>query len=158
MDGSDDRQEPESFIKNSQLLTGLFGYWPDFHDAEILTLTLSVGCAQPWIPGCESPFMDMRVRLCDWNGKTADTLIEMQFTRVQKIEFSNFSYQNSVSELVFELKSRQFSDGRGGLSVPFDFICMEIFANCGVAGSLECGAVEVISISICGEAGSGTSS
>jgi Immunity protein 50 len=96
MSDADGQQEPVTFIKNSRLLTGLFGYWPSFHDAEILSLSLSVGCAKPWIPGCDSPFLDMKVRLFDWNGTTADTLVEMQFRQLRKIELSGFSYQNSV--------------------------------------------------------------
>jgi len=151
MSDDETQSEPAVPIKNSKLLTDLFGYWPDFHDAEILDLAMSVGCAKPWIPGCESPFLDLKALLCDWNGTNARTLVEMKFSSVSQIELSSFSYQNSVCEIIFETKLRQLPDGRGGLSALFDVVCVEIVANCGVAAKLECNVVEVLSALICGE-------
>ena len=145
MKSSGTGRNPATFIKNSRLLTDLFGYWPEFHDAEIVDLFLSVGCAKPWIPGCDSPNIEMKLELCDWNGSTARTLVEMYFGSVREVELTDFSYQNSVEEILFHTEPRQLPDGRGGMSAPFDIVRVEIIANCGLTAKFECKKAEVIS-------------
>ena len=43
----------EEKIQNSHLLTDIFGYWPSFHDAEVLSLTINSKMTNNSIPSAE---------------------------------------------------------------------------------------------------------
>ncbi len=39
--------EPEKLIEGSERLTAIFGYWPSFHDAEVVKFDLWRGDVEP---------------------------------------------------------------------------------------------------------------
>ena len=57
--------DPSPFIEDSHKLTDIVGEWPSFDDAEILRLVLDRGDGSPWIPGSDSPTLDLKLRLAE---------------------------------------------------------------------------------------------
>ncbi|MBL9187435.1 MAG: hypothetical protein JNK23_08165 [Opitutaceae bacterium] len=122
-------------ITGSEKLTDVFGKWPSFHDAEVLSVTAErtdhgaavsavVHLAQP------SAAIDGRGRYV----LTKQMRVVLRFHRCDKIKFANFSPHNVLFELVI---SR--SEGED-FAVEFD-------PTCGFDGSLRCRAVEVVDVS-----------
>ncbi|QNH62281.1 Imm50 family immunity protein [Hymenobacter sediminicola] len=93
-----------SRIINSEAVLQHFGYWPDFHDAEITRVIFEANPGYyPSVTVLLSAFE--RTRETDERGyyrtiKNCD--IKFQFNNIQEMEFGNFSHQNAILCLVFE--------------------------------------------------------
>jgi hypothetical protein len=55
--------DPSAVIANSSKITGIFGYWPSFHDAEVHEFRLSIDSSTPKTYGSDAPAIDMRIHL-----------------------------------------------------------------------------------------------
>ena len=155
-----DRFDPSPLIRNSHKITDIFGYWPTFHDAEIHSLSLSGGVADPCDPKCESPMLDIKIHLWemskDVTGENSfvfekHTLVEMKFRRVEKLELSNFNYQNVIFEMKFGLKPEDLNPIGGGRKPPR--ITVEIEPGFGLCAKFMCQSAEVLSAVPCNEDG-----
>ncbi len=100
--------DPSPFIEGSSKLIEVVGEWPSFDDAEVLSVVLDRGDGMPWNQESDSPTLDLKVRLAE----TGYFVVELRFKRVLKIELKNFSYQNSVQEIVFDRMPERV-DSRG---------------------------------------------
>ncbi|SNS01374.1 Imm50 family immunity protein [Hymenobacter mucosus] len=93
-----------SQIVNAEIVREYFGYWPDFHDAEITKVTFQAH------PGYRASVTFViaafeMTREVDERGHyilTKHCAIEIQFTGIQELTFDYFSHQNVIFELIFE--------------------------------------------------------
>lgn len=96
-----------SRIINSEIVREYFGYWPDFHDAEITKVTFEANSGYwPSVTFLIAAFG--MTKGTDESGHfklTKHCNIELQFAGVHEIEFDGFSHQNVIFDLVFEENS-----------------------------------------------------
>ncbi len=151
-----ERVDPSSIIQNSNKITEIFGYWPSFHDAEIHSLSLSGGVADPCDPECESPKLDLKVHLWEmtkevtkenWIVLAKHTLAELRFRNVEQLELSNFNYHNSIMELIFGIEPENLNPIGGGRKPPM--ITVEIARGFGLQAKFKCESAEVLSAIPC---------
>ena len=91
-------------IANSEIVIQHFGYWPNFHDAEIKKVLFEAN------PGFY-PSVTFVIRAFETTNETDEKgyyrqtkqcEIEVQFTEIKEIEFDGFSHQNVILALQFE--------------------------------------------------------
>ena len=140
----------ESFIQASQKLTAIFGYWPDFHDAEITEVHLDRGGSQPF----QKRQPVLTVKLHTWQGtKEVDkhgfyvrrhhTLATLRFHDVDEFSMEGFNQQNVISELLIEQQER--TDG------PSPFFAVKFWPSYGMGAVFRCVRVEVVDAIPCME-------
>ena len=148
--------DPSPFIKSSDKIKDIFGYWPTFHDAEIHSLSLSGGVADPFETGCESPMLDIRIHLWEmtnevdekgWIVLAEHTLAELRFRNVEKLELSNFNYHNCIMEMIFGMEPENLNPVGSGRHPPM--ITVEILPAFGLSGKFKCQSAEVVSAVPC---------
>ena len=123
-------------------LTGLFGYWPEFHDAEILRLLLD----RSGRDRSEGPVLTMAVHTFAWGQHAEDgstifihhCTAELRFTQVEDLHLADFNFQNVILYLDFALDE---GDTPPRLAVSFP-------AASGVGGHFTCAGVEVASLTL----------
>ncbi|MGA9670497.1 MAG: Imm50 family immunity protein [Terracidiphilus sp.] len=148
--------DPSAIIQNSNRITDIFGYWPTFHDAEVHTLSLSGGVADPCLPECECPLLELKIHLWEMT-KEVDaeggivlakhTLTEMRFRNIEKLELSNFNYHNCIMEMKFGMESENLHPIGGGRNPPM--ITVEIEPSFGLHAKFKCQSAEVLSAVSC---------
>ena len=88
-------------IKNAHLLIDRFGYWPSFHDAEILRARFERdGPDAPWLE-CDIHVFEMTSEV-DTSGQyvlTKHTLVTIRFCDIGLEEFKWWNHQNVISSL-----------------------------------------------------------
>jgi hypothetical protein len=122
-------------IGNAALVTDIFGCWPSFHDAEILTLTLNR-------KGPDAPVLNLSVHHweltpeVDSKGRYVlknHTLTTFRFSKIDHLKLDGFNHQNVLWELEIV---RDPGSGRYSVGLPSSFGC---------EGSFTCDRVLVIS-------------
>ena len=93
-----------SRIVNSEVVIDHFGYWPDFHDAEITKATFETHSTGRYSVTFVIAAFEMTNEV-DENGyykliKHCD--VELQFIGIQEMKFSGFDYQNVIFDLALE--------------------------------------------------------
>ena len=86
-------------IQRAELLTDLFGHWPDFHDADLLSLQLTA--SKEAILEAEFEVAEMSDEV-DGGGYFRDrqrARTRLRFTRVARARLLDFYDQNVLSEL-----------------------------------------------------------
>lgn len=155
--------DPSSFIQHSNRITNIFGGWPSFHDAEILSLSLSIADGEPWGSGSISPTLDMRVHLWEMTKEVTEqgyfvlakhTLAHLQFRCVEALSFSDFSFQNVIFELEFGIEPVSYPYGGGPIEgPPPNVLVVTIDSSAGLQGQFKCHSAEVVSAVPCDEDG-----
>ena len=158
-----ERFDPLPYIQHSNRITDIFGYWPTFHDAWIQKLSLSVDGGEPWIPSSASPVLDLQVHVFEMTKDVTEegyivlakhTLACLQFRNIESLQLSNFSYQNSIYELIFGIEPKIFLYGGGPAEgPPPNVITVNINSSCGLSGEFKCQEAEVMSAEPCDEYG-----
>ncbi|QEL16937.1 Imm50 family immunity protein [Limnoglobus roseus] len=138
-------------IEGEEQLVAVFGYWPTFHDAEVLWLRLdrrSGGEASygPTLEALVHAFeMTDEVGPDGYYGQRFHVLVHLQFREVVKLRLDGFNHQNALHGLDFtDLRDRQMERVKWAVRFNSAF---------GVDASFECFAVEVLSVVPCGNAG-----
>lgn len=148
--------DPSPIIKNSNLITDIFGYWPTFHDAEIHSISLTGGVADPCDSECESPMLDVKIHLWEitdevtkegWLVLAKHTLTDIRFRNVEKLELSNFNYHNCIMEMIFGLDPEDLHPIGGGRKPPM--LTVEIEPSFGLHAIFKCESAEVLSAVPC---------
>lgn len=134
-----------SLIGGSEKLTSIFGYWPSFHDAEILELHFLRGDVRPDKGVYEFPVLTLRMHVWQLT-KNVDakgymvlqhhTLTTLKFTDVSEFQMQGFNHQNAIMGLV--VKSQQRTKG------PSPYFVVELEPASGMGGSFECLGIEVV--------------
>ena len=92
-------------VVNSEIIWNHFGYWPDFHDAEVMkvlfetheatgrySITFTVDAFETTNKVTAQGHYEL-IKQC---------LVEFQLTGIEKLEFNHFTFQNVLWELWFE--------------------------------------------------------
>ena len=88
-------------IENSKALTDLFGHWPDFHDAELLTLRLDTTSAEGASLEAEFEVAEMGEET-DERGYYRDrqrARARLRFARLARLQLTDFLHQNVLWSL-----------------------------------------------------------
>jgi hypothetical protein len=129
---------PSTKLHGSELIEEKFGYWPNFHDAEILTISLDR----------VDPSLSIRILIGHWHlGETpAESRIDkhyeadLLFHDIDSLELWDFNHQNVIGSLTLSLVTeRRWSRDEERIKV-------EIETAFGLRGSFTCSDGEVIGI------------
>ena len=141
----------EEFIDSSKKLTDIFGYWPSFHDAEILELTFRRGDVDPDAGRYIFPVLQTRMHLWELTNETGPlvrehhTLATLRFHDVDEFRMEGFNHQNAILGLSIVRQER--TSGRSPVfAVHFD-------PAFGMGATFVCGRVEVIDAAACSTEG-----
>ncbi|WP_181163769.1 Imm50 family immunity protein [Pontibacter mangrovi] len=121
-------------IENANLILNHFGYWPSFHDSEIISLKFERNLEEG------KPTVEMKVYAFEMTDKVVNRyfkrfkhcIIDFKFVDLQKSEMDGFNHQNAVDGLNFE------KDG--------DNLICEINAAYGVDGLLSAKTIQVVKL------------
>ena len=95
----------ESFIDKSEKLANIFGYWPSFHDAEVLDLHLWRGHIDRENKVYKFPVLTLKIHAweltseVDSNGYFVlrhHTLVMLRFRDVKDFRMEGFNQQNAI--------------------------------------------------------------
>lgn len=138
-------------IHGGNMLVDIFGYWPSFHDAEVIWLKLdrTSHTQERYRPTLEALIHVYEMtNEVDANGYYVlrnHTLAHLRFNGVAELYIEDFNYQNALMGLSLTDESdRQMQ--RVKWSVRFD-------SAFGVDASFQCYSVEVDSVVSCDKAG-----
>jgi hypothetical protein len=138
-------------IPGAEQLVAVFGYWPSFHDAEVLWLRLD---RRATIEGYFGPTLEALVHAFEMTNEVgADgsyvlrhhVLVHLRFSDVVELQLEEFNYQNAFMGLTLtDLRDRQMERVRW--AVRFD-------SAFGVDATFQCYAVEVVGVALCDKSG-----
>ena len=124
-------------IYGAELVTGIFGYWPSFHDAEVVRMSLERSAKYELGPTLLADVRTFEMTSdIDAQGRYVlrhHTLVSLRFDGVQDLELNDFNNQNALSEIAFnEIGSQAFPEpsyeivfaGVHGISASFR--CREV--------------------------------
>ena len=133
---------PEQFILDAQKVTDRFGKWPDFHDSEIVRMSLDR-------TGSLGPTLEFTLFGWGWNGVVLPSgfydrphlsLIRFRCDGLEEDgEFGGFNHQNVLNGLHF--------DQLDGL------VAVELSSIFGVGGKFKCRSVTVVDVAAATEQG-----
>jgi hypothetical protein len=123
-------------------VTRIFGGWPDFHDSEIVSMSLD-RCGRGEIDG---PTIYMNIHVFDWEKTegssrfnfTRHHQVTLAFCAVEENTINSFNGQNILSELQIEMMS-----GPQWEHCPFK---VKFLSSYGAEGDILCECIEVVSI------------
>lgn len=96
-----DNGEAAPTVERADLLTGIFGSWPSFHDAEVVRLSLDRR-------GADGPILEAQIHVFRMTSKVDSrdfyvlqnhTLATLRFTKVTIRAFEDFNHQNVLFAL-----------------------------------------------------------
>jgi len=130
-------REMRSDISGSDKLTSLFGYWPSFHDAEVIDITLRRGTPR------SSPTLTATIHAFQMTNEVSSRgqyvchhhcIVTLHFIGVKDLELNGFNQQNALMDLAITNISE-----RTGFEVHFK----DAF---GVQATFLCSSVHVASV------------
>lgn len=132
-------------IRNGETLEGIFGYWPSFHDAEIVQIRLDRGDllepeGEPRKPTLEADIhvfeTTAQVTAERFHALRKHTLGTLAFRGVDELQLDGFNHQNVLFGLALEdISGRQLELLKW--RVAFD-------SSFGLAATLVCEEIEVV--------------
>jgi hypothetical protein len=143
--------EIQDRIVGAEKLTAVFGYWPSFHDAEVVWIHLDRGGQF----GAAGPTFEVLVHTfeitsnADASGILAlrhHVLVHLRFRAVEDLKLEEFNHQNALFGLdIAEVPVAQSNGNR--FQVRFD-------PAYGIWASFQCRDVECVQVTPCDEDGS----
>jgi hypothetical protein len=134
-------------IIGAERLVSVFGSWPDFHDAEIISVRLDSADTQG-APSFELAIHAFRMtKEVDARGyfmRADHSIVLLRFSRIDALSLNDFYKQNVIFSLL--LSPLQVDDSQARIDV-------EITSSCGMEGKFTCDGVEVVSVTPCDESG-----
>jgi len=147
-------EDIQAFIEGSQKLIDIFGYWPSFHDAEILELTFWRGEMEPEAGRCVFPVLRVALHVWELTNQTNPqgslvirhhTLTKLRFHDVNDFRMEGFNHQNTILGLSVTRKER--SQG------PSPIFVVHFDPAFGMGAAFTCMRVEVLEAVPCSEDG-----
>ena len=127
-------------IENAELVTGIFGRWPSFHDAEVVRVTLDRS-------GPDGPTLEAQIHVFGLSGEVDPkghyvlenhTLVTLQFRGVVLDRLEDFNHQNVLGELEMTALDPSENDGCR--------IAVQMHSSFGLEGSFRCQRCAVASV------------
>lgn len=117
-------------LRGTEIVNRLFGYWPSFHDAEILSVHLDrVGSS-------------IAFELLMPNVPLGSVQVAMRFDDVENLEITDFNYQNVIMRLTFsEVSEKRFTSG-----IEEKRLRVELEPIFGIACSFTAACGEVVAV------------
>ncbi len=122
-------------ITGSLLVTDLFGYWPDFHDAEVLRLRFEA-------TGDDGPLLFAEIYAFEMTSDVAPSgqyvlrnhvLVSFRFSGIDNLEMHGFNAQNTIMGLnIANIRERQLEGisfevrFEGSFGVSAKFVCRDV--------------------------------
>ena len=137
-------------ISEAEKLVAVFGYWPSFHDAEVISLKLD---RRPNEKGF-SPALETQIHTFEPTNEVDEhgyyvlqhnVLVSLRFLDVEELRLDDFNHQNVLFGL-------EISDLREGQSENI-FFQVRFDASFGMGASFQCRAIEVVEVTPCNEKG-----
>jgi len=91
-------------VVNSEIIHQHFGYWPTFHDAEVVKVTFEAHATGRYsVTFVIEAFETLaEVDAQGFYKQAKQCLIEIQFSGIEEIDFKYFTFQNVLFEFWFE--------------------------------------------------------
>ena len=137
--------EPQSLIEGSDRLIGVFGYWPSFHDAEVIEFNLWRGDVLPELERFVLPVITTKIHLWELTSEVDasghlisrhHTLTSLRFHEVDEFQMDGFNHQNAIFGLVITTEELE-----AGLSPCFRVVFQPAF---GISSTFRCTRIEVL--------------
>lgn len=144
----------EALIDDSKKLTDIFGYWPSFHDAEVLELTFWRGDVEPDANRYIFPVLNVSLHVWELLNDTnaqgylvtrRHTLTKLRFHDVSDFRMEGFNHQNAI--LGLSITREQRAEG------PSPVFAVHFDPAFGMGATFTCWRVEVVEASPCSEDG-----
>jgi hypothetical protein len=144
----------ESLIIGSEKLTCIFGYWPSFHDAEVLELHLSRGDSDIDKGIYDFPVLSMKLHVWELTKEVDSegylvlrhhTLTTLKFRDVADFRMEGFNHQNAILELSVARLARA--------EKPSPYFSVDFQPAFGMGASFQCLAIEVADAAACTDDG-----
>jgi hypothetical protein len=144
----------ESLIQGSEKLTSIFGYWPSFHDAEIIDLHFWRGVVEPDQGRYDFPVLTLRIHVWELTNEVNSkeflvlkhhTLTTLRFCDVDEFRMEGFNHQNAI--LGLSVTHQQRAKG------PSPYFVVHLEPAFGMGASFSCLRVEVVNAIPCSEVG-----
>jgi len=142
--------EVQSLIEGSDKLTSIFGYWPSFHDAEVIEIHFWRGDVDTDNGQYVFPVLTAKLHLWDSMGEVNSegyfvlhhhTLARLRFYDVDGFKMEGFNHQNAILGLRATPQERS-----EGTSPSFDVLFDPAF---GMGASFRCSRIEVVDAVSC---------
>lgn len=143
----------EGLIEGSKKLTDTFGYWPSFHDAEVIELRFWRGDVEPDADRYVFPILTVQLHVWELtneeNGgflsRRYHTLATLRFHDVNEFRMEGFNHQNAILGLSIIREER--SQG------PSPVFAVHFDPAHGMGASFICSRVEITDAIKCSEEG-----
>lgn len=135
----------ESLIVGGEKLTKVFGYWPSFHDAEVLVLHFDRGDIQNDKGVYKFPVLTLKIHVWELTREVDSkgylvcrhhTITTLNFCDVSDFQMQGFNHQNAM--LGLSIKSQHRSEG------PSPYFAVELDPAFGMGASFKCLQIEVV--------------
>jgi hypothetical protein len=145
-------------VDGSEKLIETFGYWPSFHDAEVIELHLSRGDVNPDARLYVFPVLTTRLHLWELTDEVdpkghlvqrCHTLATLRFHDVDDFKMEGFNHQNAILGISIS------SEERGSGLPPYRVVHFK--PAFGITASFKCFRIEVVEALPCDEQGRITS-
>jgi hypothetical protein len=137
-------------VLGAEKLTSVFGYWPSFHDAEVVRLELDRRASNEG----HGPTLNMLVHAFEITNEVGPdgcyvlkhhVLVHFRFHDVVELQLEGFNHQNVLFGMaITDLSERQ------GEHIHYQ---VRLEAAFGMDASFQCHQVEVVSVTACDNAG-----
>jgi hypothetical protein len=141
-----------NLIEGSQRITDIFGYWPSFHDAEIIDFHLWRGEVDSGRSSYVFPVLTLLVNLWELTNEVDaegflvcrhHTLAKLRFHHVDDLVMQGFNHQNAIFHLAIEHAVRPTG--------PSPHFSVHLEPAFGIDASFTCLRIEVIEARRCAE-------
>jgi hypothetical protein len=147
---SEPTQSIGAVIGNSERLIEIFGYWPTFHDAEIIDLHLWRGNVEPEAGRYVFPVLTVKLHVWEITNEVntegflvsrCHTLSTLRFHNVDEFRMEGFNHQNAILGLSIVQEERA--------QPPSPVFAVRFDAAFGMGASFFCSGVEVVDAVLC---------
>lgn len=127
-------------ILGHEKLVAIYGYWPSFHDSEILTMRMDRASGDD----SQGPVLWLKVHLFHMTAEVDPmghyktihhAIVDLKMVDVENCELIGFNHQNVLNGLTIE-EAAADSKGRNKLLVELD-------PAYGLGGELNCASIEI---------------
>jgi hypothetical protein len=141
---SESTQGIEALIENSNKLIEIFGYWPSFHDAEVIDLHLWRGDIEPEAGRYVFPVLTVKLHVWELTNAVntegffvsrCHTLSTLRFHNVDEFRMEGFNHQNAILGLYIVQEER----AQG----PSPVFAVKFNAAFGMGALFFCSSIEV---------------